>query len=161
MCSRRPPFFPLGLLLGPTIISLSLFPALRIACPFPFSSVVLAACSVFWCYLANLHELSEGNRSLLCLWTSALSLLFFLLPFLCCSRNGACLHGIWLSAYTCPLVFCSLLLYILGLLLSAARHHVSIRGLCERNPVQSLLDRRLSLGNAKINLHLTFPDIRT
>lgn len=83
-----------------------------------------------------------------------------LFPFLCCSRNGACLRGIWLSAYTYPLVFHSLLLYAVELLFSAA-DTMSASEVCVREILSSHFSRRLSPGNAEINRHLTFPDTRT
>lgn len=77
LCVVEGPLFSCGLFLGATIISLSRFPALRIACPFPFRPVVPSA-PCFGVTLVNLHELSEGDCSLLCPRTSALplSLLF-------------------------------------------------------------------------------------
>lgn len=148
----KAPFFPAGLFLGATIISLSRFPALRIACPFPFRPVVPSA-PCFGVTLVNLHELSEGDCSLLCPRTSALplSLLF--------KKWGSFTWYLTQCLYLSPR-FHSLLLYAMGLLFSAA-NTMSASEVCVREILSSPFSRSLSPGNAKINLHHTFPDTRT
>lgn len=77
------------------------------------------------------------------------------LPF----KSDACLHDTCLSAYVCPLVFASFLLFVVGLCFSAA-DSVSSRGLCERNPGRSLFQENLPW-ELKAGSAAHFPDVRT
>lgn len=151
MRSGRFPVLLLRLLSGAATIALSPFLALRIPSPFPFGPSVLAVCSSVWCYSCKLAwAVSRGSLSVH-------SLVVF--PFLCCLKSGACSHGTWLCAYAYPLVFASLLLFVVGLCFSAAGT-VSAAEVCVRGILASHFSRRISPGNWKMDLRLTFPGVR-
>lgn len=79
-----------------------------------------------------------------------------LFPFLCRLKSSACLHGPD-CACAYPLVFASLLLFVIGLCFSAAdtrsAAEVCVRGIS--------FSRRIAPGNWKTDLRLTFPDVKT
>lgn len=150
--SGRFPVLLLRLLSGAATIALSPFLALRIPSPFPFGPSVLDVCSSVWCYSCKLAwAVWRGSLSSLstALWSS---------PFFAVWK-AVLVHMVPDSAYAYPLVFASLLLFVVELCFSAAGT-VSAAEVCVRGILASHFSRRISPGNWKMDLQLTFPDVR-